>query len=206
MGSPALHVGQRISSMTDSVTPPGFVYFVVKPIVEIQGLTDLGTSVPLFHYEAVILQQFGTPLRESTPKAKRDFFLGQERVFLANACKDFAVPTRLTEPCALANCHGWVFGGGKFGIGDALVPLVLRENGYNSVEEPNDGDVAVFSGDGEVNHSGIVRKSGRGEMQVESKWGPFGVYLHSLDDHPFRGQAAFYRSTRSGHQLEMRIV
>jgi hypothetical protein len=41
-------------------------------------------------------------------------------------------------------------------------------------------------------------------MLDESKWGPFGVYLHGVDRQPFKGQCKFYRSERSGHQLTLR--
>jgi len=39
---------------------------------------------------------------------------------------------------------------------------------------------------------------------VESKWGPFGVYLHGVEQQPFPGQCRFFRSTRSGHLLTLR--
>jgi hypothetical protein len=36
---------------------------------------------------------------------------------------------------------------------------------------------------------------------IESKWGPFGVYLHTVDMQPFRGSCKFFRSSRADHLL-----
>jgi hypothetical protein len=203
-GIAALHVGQRTSSMSDLVRPiPAFVYFITKPLEGIGGITDAGNEVTLFHYEAAILQQVGAPLATQSEKSRQDFLLAQERQFLANTCGTQVQATKLVEPSGLANCHGWVFTDGAFGVPDPAVPQILRDNGYVVIDEPRPGDLAVFSADGEICHSAMVRKTAGGELLLESKWGPFGVYLHSLTAQPFRGSVTFYRSARNCHRLEV---
>jgi hypothetical protein len=183
--------------------PPAFVYFITKPQEGICGVTDGGNEIPLFHYEAAILQQAGAPPATQSEKSRKDFLLAQERKFLANTCGTQVQVTKLAQPSGLANCHGWVFTGGTFGVPDAAVPLILRDNGYVVIDEPRIGDLAVFSADGAICHSAIVRETANAELLLESKWGPFSVFLHSLTAQPYCGSSTFYRSARNGHRLEV---
>jgi hypothetical protein len=101
------------------------------------------------------------------------------------------------------NCHGWVFASGRYWLRGIHVADILADNGYRAVERPAPGDVAVFrNGEGAVIHSGLVRASGDGPILIESKWGRMGRYIHTADDHAYRGQSlTYYRTSRTSHVL-----
>jgi len=156
------------------------------PIRRTQALTDAGRPVSLFHFKMY-----------STAAEIEQFIAVNE--------KDLTQIIRLTEPNSAANCHGWVFTGGKYGIRDPEIAQILTDNGYGEVTAPREGDLAIYISDSKTTHSGIVRIADqRSPILVESKWGPFGVYLHGVDRQPFKGQCKFYRSERSGHLLALR--
>jgi hypothetical protein len=109
---------------------------------------------------------------------------------------------RLAGSSDACNCHGWTFTGGKYGIRNPDVGMILADNGYAIVQEPQDGDLAIYTNADQITHSGKVRLTRPGDsILVESKWGPFGVFLHAPDAQPFSGVCAFYRSARPGHLL-----
>ena len=43
-----------------------------------------------------------------------------------------------------SNCHGWVFTGGRFLLYLEDVEVILRENGYAEVPEPQPGDLVIY--------------------------------------------------------------
>jgi hypothetical protein len=102
-----------------------------------------------------------------------------------------------------ANCHGFVFAGGRFWIGGSSVDQILDENGYRPVTDPRPGDVAVYRGSGgAVAHTAVVRYVTAGQpVLVEGKWGCVGVFLHAVDQSIYGTAYGFYRSTRPGHLL-----
>jgi hypothetical protein len=189
-----------------------FTVFTTAAMPGIESVTDAGRSIPLFRFEAVAILRAGEQLAFHSDQARRDFLDGMEQTFLANTNQNPATLVKLVAPSLLSNCHGWLFTGGGFGILDPLVPTILEDNGYSVAEEARDGDLAVFRRGGEVKHSGLVRQDASGTILIESKWGPFGVYLHGPRSHPFAWDCTYYRSRRSGHllrsipQLEARLV
>jgi hypothetical protein len=99
------------------------------------------------------------------------------------------------------NCHGWVFGGGRYWVKGEDVDLLLHDNGYRRVAAPQVDDVVVYrDGEGRVVHSGVVRAVGRdGLVLVESKWGRLCRFIHTPDCYP--GRRSFYRTVRGGHEM-----
>jgi len=101
-----------------------------------------------------------------------------------------------------SNCHGWVFAGGRFHIAAGRVELILRENGYREIHDPQPGDLVVFRNNGEIVHSAIVRYVADGQpLLVESKWGSLGVYVHPVEESPYGTNYTIQRSARNGHLL-----
>ncbi len=101
-----------------------------------------------------------------------------------------------------ANCHGWVFTGGRYWLKPEDVAVILEDNGYEQVSDPTVGDLAITQDDvGRILHSGIVRSGPPGPLMIESKWGYLGRYLHAPEDNPYGG-FTYYRSQRSGHILK----
>jgi hypothetical protein len=100
-----------------------------------------------------------------------------------------------------ANCYGWVFTGGRFLLTDADVELILKENGYEEVAEPQPGDAVVYRAGGQVVHAALVRYVAEGQpVLVEGKWGAFGVFLHPADRSIYGTEYTFHRSARAnGH-------
>lgn len=103
---------------------------------------------------------------------------------------------------AKTNCFGWVFAAGKFLMVAQDVPLILAENGYEDVKEPQPGDLTIYRNGSEIRHVGIVRYVAATEpTMVESKWGEYAVFLHPVDKSYYGTSYTFHRSVRKGHLL-----
>jgi len=179
---------------------PPVVHFAVEPLRHVQLVTDAGRAIGLWSYEVLALPRdsHGEWIAEyGGHGAVLEYF---DQDFRQNCHRNVSTAIRIFNPTLACNCHGWIFANGKFGIGDADVPAILADNGYQPVDAPCDGDLAVYWTDDHPSHSGIVRISAKSELRlIESKWGPFGVYLHSPTVHPFRGGCCFYRTNRGSH-------
>jgi hypothetical protein len=155
------------------------------PVRLTEALTDKGRTVGLFHFKI-----------HSTAGEIQQFIDTQE---------DRSQIIRMQEANSAANCHGWVFTGGAFGIRDPEIASILYDNDYVEVTDPREGDLAIYVSDHQITHSGHVRMANkRSPILIESKWGPLGVYLHTIDKQPFPGACHFYRSPRADHLLVMR--
>ena len=125
-----------------------------------------------------------------------------EAIFLAHSPFARAL-IRREPPCSDANCHGWVFTGGRYLVPGAAVDRILADNGYRPVTEPRPDDLVVYRGPGGViAHSAVVRYVTAGmPVLVESKWGVLGVFLHPVDQSCYGTDYTYYRSPRTGHRL-----
>jgi hypothetical protein len=103
-----------------------------------------------------------------------------------------------------ANCHGWVFTEGRYLIRGRYVDVILRDNNYRVVTEPEPGDLIVYRDEsGEPIHTGIVKAVGdEGFVLIESKWGSLDACLHLPNDQVYSRSYAYYRSSRRGHVLK----
>jgi hypothetical protein len=101
------------------------------------------------------------------------------------------------------NCHGWVFTGGRYGVGGHDVDTILADNGYAVVTAPTAGDACVYRDDGgQVSHTAVVRAvCDDGTVLVEGKWGWMGVYLHPVQSSCYGQKFDFYRTSRGSHML-----
>jgi len=166
--------------------PEAVVDFQDRAVDAWEARTDRGQNIPLFHFD------LHTPVEAA------------EAVILAEAQYQHKV-IRLSENDPAANCHGWVFTGGRFGIRNPDVPAILADNSYVVVSSPAVGDLAIYANGDQITHSGIVRVlEPEGLVLIESKWGPFGTFLHPMGTQPFSGLCTFYRSPRRGHLLDLR--
>jgi hypothetical protein len=182
-----------------------FTFFVLTLDRHVKAVTDRGRDIPLFRYDALVLPPEGGQQRLD-PRADRQLLLRllQEQ-HLSNVAPPGSELVPLVEPRPVSNCHGWVFTSGQYGIQDPHVPSVMKENGYIPVLDPQESDLALYTGEAGIKHSGIVRRPERnGKVLIESKWGPFGVFLHAPQVHP--GGCSFYRSPRQGHQLTIASI
>jgi hypothetical protein len=184
--------------------PP--LFFVVAEVPFAIALTDNLRQIPLFQYEVVAAPLAGQEIKIRAPQDLLDFYRAAEAQFLANTSQDIRQLVRLSEPRVECNCHGWVFASGRFGVHEQYVPQILSDHAYQGVSQPRDGDLAVYRNAGQITHLGIVRWDDRGRLRVESKWGPFGVFLHEPDRTPFPGQCTFFRGSRTGHALHLRFA
>src|SRR5262245_6938811 len=156
------------------------------PVRRAEAVTDKGRPISLFHFK----------VHSTDAEVER---------FMQSAEKDHLQIIRLTESNPAANCHGWVFTGGRFGVRDGDMASVLADNSYVAIDEPREGDLAIYTDGLKITHSGLVRMADRSApILIESKWGPLGVYLHAVDKQPFAGVCKFYRSPRAGHLLVVR--
>jgi len=158
------------------------------PVFDHEARTDKGRSIGLFHFHVF-----------NSAAEVEQFMQASER--------DQRHVIRLADANPAANCHGWVFTGGEFGIRNSDVRSILEDNGYVAVAQPREGDLAVYIRDGQITHSGIARlPDPRAPILVQSKWGPFGLYLHPPNNQPFSGVCTFYRSPREGHAIRLSSI
>jgi hypothetical protein len=182
----ARYLAAHVLHATGREVAPQVVDLEDVPVRRAEALTDKGRTVALFHFK----------VHSTDAEVER---------FMQSAEKDHLQMIRLTESNPAANCHGWVFTGGRFGVRDGDMGSVLNDNGYVLVDEPREGDLAVYMDGIKITHSGLVRLANRtAPILIESKWGPFGVYLHAVDKQPFAGVCKFFRSSRAGHLLIVR--
>jgi hypothetical protein len=182
--------------------PLSHVFFAATENLHVRAVTDRGRRLTVFVYEVLAVPVNGQQVTFRTQGEYFDFLCWMEQQFLAGAKQDPAEVVRVRPPDTACNCHGWLFAGGQFGIADAEVPAILADNGYAPVGQAEDGDLALYRCGDEITHSGVVRRvDNQAGVTIESKWGPFGVYLHAPSDLPFRGECAFYRTARRGHRL-----
>jgi hypothetical protein len=169
-----------LAQMTDPIdenSPPALV-----------ATTDAGHSVPLFHVSA----------DAAAVSAE------EEARYLQSLCLQAKVIQ--TGPAEVHyNCHGWVFAEGRFWVRGKAVDTILQDNAYQIVEQPRPGDVAVFRNpQGEVTHSGVVRMGEKdGRVLIESKWGRYGRFVHTAENHAYAAhKVTYYRSPRGNHALK----
>lgn len=97
-----------------------------------------------------------------------------------------------------ANCHGWVFAGGQYLLMGQSVELILADNGYQVVAQPQPGDVIVYrDAFNKILHTGLVRVGLEdGAVLIESKWGIDQRYLHLPEDQHYSQFFSYYRRQR----------
>jgi hypothetical protein len=156
--------------------------------VELVAVTDRGRVIPVFRYSTSNTPERALAISESL---KSD----------TDSTAIFRAP-----PDPRANCHGWLFTGGRFLIKGDDVQQILDDNGYGRVSEPEAGDIVVYrDNSGYISHTGLVRGILDDDtIIIESKWGVEGTYLHAPEAQPFSQVFDFYRSPRSGHLLLVR--
>jgi hypothetical protein len=149
------------------------------------AFTDAGTVIPL---GAVV------------PAQAEEF-----RRVQAQSAREQGYTLRLictADPSPDSNCHGWLFAGGRAWIQGHEVEVILRDNGYQPVAQPQVNDLAVFYGEnGGILHSALVRVAADGLILVESKWGLGGRYVHRPEDQSYAPRWTYYHSARQGHRL-----
>jgi hypothetical protein len=104
---------------------------------------------------------------------------------------------RPVSPSRKYNCHGLTFASRRTWISKATeVAKILRDDDYVALPDVKDvlpGDIVVYLQNGDVEHSGIVIKSGF-VPTVLSKWGPAHEVLHLVNDCPYDSmQVSYYR-------------
>lgn len=175
-----------VLSSVGAESPPAILDLADVPVLTTQAVTDKGRGIGLFHFKM-----------HSTAEDIQGFIEQNER--------EHVQLIRLLAANPASNCHGWVFVGGRYGVRDPEVSLILADHDYVEVTQPGEGDLAIYRRDEQICHSGLVRLLHKqAPVLVESKWGPLGVYLHAVAAHPFGGECRFYRSARSGHTLAAR--
>ena len=150
------------------------------------GETDRGTAIPLFHFDAddQKFQSFAQTFEGRYPNFSNTIISRQ------TADKE-------------ANCHGWVFTGGKFLVRGESVEQILEDNGYRSVKEPATGDVIIYrSLAGNILHTALVQAIlNDGTVLAESKWGIDQRFIHLPEHQPYSSEFTYYRTNRRDHRI-----
>ncbi len=155
-----------------------------KELNEVHVATDRGRLLPVFNLVV--------------PDATEEY----EQAYLVARQLSWRI-IRTADPDPTYNCHGWVFTAGRFALRSEDVELILEDNQYTKVDEPQPGDLIIYRDDqGRILHTGLVRSVIAGEIVlIESKWGPLGRFLHGPEDQPWGENYTYYRSLRPGHLL-----
>ncbi len=153
--------------------------------------TDLGTRIPVFRLSlpSSILQSYSKTFQS------RFGNFGNSLIHRGDADEH-------------ANCHGWVFTGGKFLLKSEGVEQILQDHDYSAVEVPKPHDLVVYrSGAGQILHTAIVQAIlDDGTVITESKWGVEQRFLHLPNDQPFSTFFQYYRSNRPNHLVKIESV
>lgn len=152
----------------------------IVPVPGTWAVTDGGSIVPL-----------GRPLVPDPDQSIPDRF--ENRVIA------------IGSPDSASNCHGWVFAGGLYWIPTESVDTIIRDNGYEAVEDPAVGDLVVYRDErSRPLHTGTVKAIGDdGFLLVESKWGQCGIFLHTPVDQAFGDRVEYWHADREGHSLRV---
>jgi len=154
--------------------------------LDVGSTTDLGQAIGV-----------GRP---TTMRSKEE--IGTAESFVLQDLKFEDKTIRSEHASDACNCHGWVFTGGRYWIDGGMVDLILAENGYLAVTQPQPGDLAIYRERTVVTHTAIVRYTNANQAAlVEGKWGWMGVFLHRADQGCYGTNVTFYRSPREGHLL-----
>lgn len=105
------------------------------------------------------------------------------------------------------NCHGWLFAGGECVLMGDAVEVILEDNGYHEVSDPQPGDIIIYRDErGVIMHSGLVRGLlDDGTPLIESKWALGARYLHRPMDQIFSPHFSYYRTTRKSDVSDLRV-
>lgn len=152
---------------------------------DVVAVTDSGHELPLFQYD----------VPDEATMTSAETLGGDigEKVILIN------------DEDSTANCHGWVFTHGHYMIRGEWVDMILQDNGYEVVDDPQVDDLIIYrNGDGAPVHTGLVKATGKDDfVLIESKWGGMPTYLHLPEDQVYSTHFSYYRSHRDGHQVRI---
>lgn len=152
------------------------------------GITDKGNYIPLYRLDA----DFSSFVNYSeTADGKYTSFIHEG--------------IQRNGPDQNANCHGWVFTGGRFLLKGNDVDVILADNDYVQVASPESGDVVIYrDSSNRILHTALVQGILRdGTIISESKWGVDKRFLHLPDDQPYSSIYTYYRTTRPHHLIEI---
>lgn len=118
--------------------------------------------------------------------------------------KKFPKAIPRTVPIPIYNCHGLTFASRRTRIFYSdEIQKILADDGYTEVkiDEVKPGDIIVYySGDGDVEHSGLVVSEPDKQLKIPyivSKWGCYREMFHWANDCPYTFMnAKYYRVTK----------
>lgn len=160
----------------------------VEMTSESYAMTDAGTIVPLYKLN-VTEELFADYVRTSEEKFKSFNHGGIHR----------------EHPDRMANCHGWVFTGGRFLLKGHDVENILSDNNYVLVSKPKPDDIVIYRDiTGQILHTALVQVVLRdGTIITESKWGIDQRFLHLPADQPYSSEFEYYRTDRPNHLIRI---
>ena len=160
-----------------------------RPELEVDSqasaISDRGRAIPLFRMHADV---------PGWPGGFQGTTAALKRMMQTVICR--------AGPDAGANCHGWVFAGGRYLLDGNGVQTILDDNGYEPCSEPQTGDLVVYWSGEFIAHTGVV--SGvlaDGTVLVESKWNLQERFLHRPEDQPYSREFTYYRTARGSHDI-----
>ena len=152
------------------------------------GITDKGNYIPLYRLDA-------------DPSSLVNYSESVEGMYASFVHEGI----QRNGPDQNANCHGWVFAGGRFLLKGDDVDVILADNDYVQVTSPEPGDVVIYRDlSNRILHTALVQGILMdGTIISESKWGVDKRFLHLPEDQPYSSIYTYYRTTRPHHRIEI---
>ena len=118
---------------------------------------------------------------------------------MADYKKEYKNATHRTDvgPCASFNCHGLTFGARRTWIdGSIQIRKILEDDDYVQIplQQVLPGDIAIYTKDGQIEHSGIVVEQWERLKQpkILSKWANLHEVIHNPLDCPYKDMEVTY--------------
>jgi hypothetical protein len=85
------------------------------------------------------------------------------------------------------------------------VSTILEDNDYTRVDCPETGDIAIYRNTrGDAIHTALVCTVLQDNtVLLESKWGLHQRFIHLPEDQPYSTLIEYFRTTRSGHHINI---
>jgi hypothetical protein len=213
-GTAALRVSQKPAARWGLLAAGGFAV-VLGAVVDYSIKDDRAISQELADLEAILSQPELAVIDRVPAKTDRGYEVVMRRPAVMRDSATISDPEgralkqlgydqaliRRAPATDFSNCHGWVFTGGRYWVGNDAVQKILDDNGYTATPTPKAGDIVIYRNLNGISHTGIVRYTGDGSTMIESKWSWMGVFLHPVDKSVYGHEYTYYQSTRNGHVL-----
>jgi len=161
----------------------------------------------------IIMTPYDTPKRSISLQTRKGnnvdncqsgFLTLLEKSEFADLERKYPDKKKRTEPNAVYNCHGLVFGARRTAIddGNEIMRKIIPDDEYHEIalQDVLAGDIALYFGDdGDIEHSAIVVSEPDSCVKIPmvvSKWGKYSEVIHLATYCEYSKNIKYYRVTK----------